>query len=94
MSYLLKDPQSNLDYEIDWGMEYLGEGDLLVQSSWDVSPEEPDGLAVQASTHDSMRAHVTVAGGVPGHVYRLGNSVVTALGRVDRRSLTLRVEAR
>jgi hypothetical protein len=27
MSFLLKDPEAVLDYAIDWGAQYLGEGD-------------------------------------------------------------------
>lgn len=94
MNFLLKDPSSSLDYEMDWGEDYLAQGDLIAQSDWTVSPVHDGGLAVVASTHDGASAQVTVTGGAAGTVYRLANNVVTASGRLDTRSLTLRVEAR
>ncbi|WP_343346185.1 hypothetical protein WJT74_01865 [Sphingomicrobium sp. XHP0239] len=93
MSLILKDPQAALDYEIDWGADYL-DGDTLVESKWSVFPHGEGGVAVSASRFATTVATVTVEGGLPGHVYRLSNQVVTAGGRSDRRSIMLRVEAR
>lgn len=94
MNFLLKDPLSSLDYEMDWGEDYLDQGDLIVQSDWTVTPDHDGGISIVAGSHDGASAQVTVAGGVAGTVYRLANSVITASGRLDTRSLTLRVEAR
>jgi hypothetical protein len=93
MTFLLKDPDAVLDYSVDWGAEYLG-SDLLSQSSWSVTPEETGGVAVDGSNFDATTTTVKVGGGAPGHVYRLINEVVTASGRVDSRSIVLRVEKR
>jgi len=93
MSLLLKDPEAVLDYSIDWGAEYLG-GDLLAQSGWSASPEEPGGLTIIGSQFDARTAIVKAAGGLPGRIYRLVNQVVTASGRTDSRSIVLRVEKR
>jgi hypothetical protein len=37
---------------------------------------------------------VKAGGGLPGRIYRLINEVVTASGRVDSRSIVLRMEKR
>ena len=93
MTLLLKDPQAILDYSVDWGAEYLGE-DQLSQSEWSVSPDETDGIAVVGSDFDATVSTVKVSGGAPGRVYRVINEVVLSSGRVDSRSIVLRVEKR
>jgi hypothetical protein len=93
MSFLMKDPGASLDYAVDWGLDYL-DGDVLLESSWAILPEEPGGLALVESAFDGLTATAKVAGGVNGRVYRLTNEVLTASGRRDRRSLMLRVEKR
>ena len=93
MTLLLKDPESALDYSVDWGAEYLC-GDALAESSWSVEPEEVDGVAVLSSDFDLLVATVTIGGGAAGRIYRLTNHVTTAAGLVDSRSIVLRVEKR
>ena len=94
MTLLLKDPEAVLDYAIDWGAEYLGEGDLLVESSWSVVPDEPEGVAILTSDFGDRLSTVQAAGGAAGRLYRLANRVMTQSGRVDERSIVLRVEQR
>ena len=93
MSLILKDPDARVDYAIDWGAHYL-DGQTIAASQWSVHPDEDDGIAVDVSSHDLQRTAVTLTGGVPGHVYRVGNRVTLSDGRSDERSLTLRVEER
>ena len=93
MSLLMKDPDAVLDYSIDWGAEYLGD-DLVADSSWAVDPDEPEGVAITGSDFDPATTTVKAAGGVPGRIYRLVNHVTLESGRVDSRSIVLRVEAR
>lgn len=94
MTFLLKDPQAVLDYAIDWGAQYLGDGDALADSSWAVLPDEVDGVAIVGSTFGDRITTVNVSGGIAGRIYRLANRVVTQSGRVDERSVVLRVESR
>lgn len=93
MSFLLKDPDAVLDYLVDWGAEYLGT-DVLTNSEWLVEPVEPGGVTVIPGEFDGRSALVKAAGGVPGHIYRLINRVTLISGRVDSRSITVRVEKR
>lgn len=93
MTLLLKDPDAVLDYSIDWGAEYLG-GDLLAASGWSVEPDEPGGVSVEGSDFDATTSTIKASGGVPGHIYRLVNQVTLESGRIDDRSIVLRVEKR
>ncbi len=93
MGYYLKDPQSRLDYHMDWAAEYLGQ-ESLSTSSWNIDPHESGGLEVVDSGHDPARAFVIVSGGIAGHVYTLTNRVTLNSGIADERTITIRVEAR
>lgn len=93
MNLLLKDPQSLLDYEMDWGADYL-DGDYLAASRWEVSPEDVAGIFISADRFDALISSATIGGGTAGMVYRLTNHIVLQSGREDRRSIQLRVEPR
>lgn len=93
MTLLLKDPDAILDYSIDWGADYLG-GDLLAQSEWSVTPDEPAGIFVAGSDFDATTSTVKAGAGIAGRLYTLTNHIVMASGRVDSRSIVLRVEKR
>jgi hypothetical protein len=93
MTLLLKDPDAVLDYSVDWGAEYLGD-DLLSTSDWSVSPDEPGGISIVGSNFDAKIATAKAGGGIAGRVYRLDNHIVMDSGRIDSRSIMLRVEKR
>ena len=94
MTLLLKDPEAMLDYGVDWDSDYLRGEDALTASQWRVEPDEAGGIAIAAERFDAAGSSVTLGGGAPGRLYRLVNSVTTALGRADARSFTVRVEKR
>ena len=94
MSLYLKDPQARIDYAIDWGAAYL-DGQMIAASDWRVESgrgRRDRDRRDRAST--CRRTAATLTGGVPGHVYRIGNRVTLSDGRSDERSLTVRVEDR
>ena len=93
MTLLLKDPDALLDYSIDWGAEYL-DGDLLSGSAWSVTPAEAGGVDVVGDDFSATVASVKAGGGNPGKLYRLVNQVTLQSGRIDSRSIMLRVEKR
>jgi hypothetical protein len=93
MTLLLKDPDAVLDYSVDWGAEYLG-GDLLAASDWSVVPDEPGGVTIAGSDFDATTTTVKAASGVAGKLYSLVNHVTLESGRIDDRSVVLRVEKR
>jgi hypothetical protein len=94
MTLLLKDPGAFLDYLIDWAPDYLTTGDLIADSIWSVTPDEPGGVVIGGSDFDATTTTVKASGGVAGHLYHLINTVTLQSGRIDERSITLRVESR
>lgn len=92
MTIHLKDPQSVIDYLIDWGAGLAGRG--VVESDWTVAPAEPGGLIVSDDAVDGAVTRATIGGGIAGHVYRATCRVVLSDDRIDERSITLRVEDR
>ncbi|MDB5668098.1 MAG: hypothetical protein JWL74_1048 [Alphaproteobacteria bacterium] len=93
MSFYLKDPGSRIDYAIDWGAFYL-DGQVVAGSAWNVFPLETGGILLDGASFDLARTAVTLSGGLAGHVYSVTNRVTLSDGRVDERSITLRVEER
>lgn len=93
MGIFLKDPAAAIDYAIDWAAGYLGIR-TVVASGWSVAPAEPGGIALQAAARSAGRTSATLAGGVPGHVYRITNEVTLSDGAHEERTLTIRCEDR
>ena len=93
MSFYLKDPGSRVDHAIDWGASYL-DGQTVAGSAWNVFPAESEGVVVEAASFDLTRTGATLSGGIAGHIYSVTNRVTLSDGRVDERSITVRVEDR
>jgi hypothetical protein len=92
MSFYLKDPQSRLDYAIDWASHLCGR--TIAASSWLIAPDEAGGIAVEEASFAPGGAAARLTGGAIGHSYRVSNRVTFSDGTTDVRSITLRVEAR
>lgn len=92
MNVYIKDPDSIVDYSMDWS-GYLRDGETVQSFQFIVDPIESGGLSVQGG--GSLMGAVTtasVAGGLVGHVYTLTCRAVLNTGIVDDRSLSVRVE--
>jgi hypothetical protein len=87
----IKDPNAIIDWAIDWGQDYLQEGETIQSSAWLVEPQEDDGIEVDSSHHTAGTAVAFLSGGVVGNVYRVTNRVTTSSGRTDDRSITMLV---
>jgi hypothetical protein len=92
MSFYLKDPQSQVDYAIEW-TGYL-DGKTIAASIWIVVPNEAGGIAIDQSGFDLERASARLSGGIEGHSYSVTNRVTLSDGSSDDRSIALRVEHR
>lgn len=92
MSFYLKDPQSRIDYAIDWSL--YTDGQAIVTSDWIVTPGEEGGIAAEEASFEPGRTAVRLSGGVAGHLYSVSNQVTFSDGTTDVRSITLRVEGR
>ena len=79
----LKDPDAVLDYEIDWST-WLGT-DTINSSSWTTGT----GITIDSDTNTTTAAKVWLSGGTAGIRYTLTNSIVTAAGREEDRSIEI-----
>lgn len=77
-----KDPNSTLDYVINWA-NWLAEGDTISSSTWIV----PSGLLLEASAFDDTRAVGWISGGTLGSTYTVINRIETSAGRKEDASL-------
>lgn len=86
-----KDPAAVVDFELDWS-SWLAEGDSITQSDWDIA----DGLTEieERRNHTDSTATVWLQGGVAGEEYAVTNTITTAQGRVDQRTVYIRVMER
>ena len=90
MSLRTKDPDSVLDWKVDWA-GYLQEGETITDSQWLVGPEEDGGISLGKKDHSETAAKAFLSGGIAGHVYRVTNRITTSFDRTDERSLMVRV---
>lgn len=87
---VLKDPQADLDYSIDW-TAWLG-GDTIATSTW--SAPGASGITVHDGSLNGSATKTTVwlSGGIPASSpYRIVNHITTAAARADDRSLIVTV---
>lgn len=96
----VRSPDSVLDYTIDWS-DWLGVGDVITESTWTAAEES--GLTVVTSSISDTTTTVWLSGGVGGtglvdgfypftakaSYYHMINTVTTAGGRTDERTLVL-----
>ena len=88
---IVKDPNANLDYKIDW-TDWLG-ADTISASTWSI-PGTAGGLTVGTSSFTTKIATVFLSGGTAGQVVRVTNRITTSLGRIDDRSFNVRLVER
>lgn len=83
----VKDPDATLDYSIDW-TDWLAEAtDTISTSSWTAEA----GITIEDDTNTTAVATVWLSGGTVNEQYDIVNEIVTAGGRTDNRTLTVRV---
>lgn len=81
-----KDPDSILDYSIDWS-NWL-EGDTLQSVDWFL----PAGITKENQSNTTTVATVWLSGGADGNVYNIVCRIVTAGGRTDEVTIRLPVK--
>jgi hypothetical protein len=85
--YLLKDPDANLDYTFDW-TEWL-DGDSISSAEVTVT-----GGTKGATSNTSTAVTVWVSGGTVGQTITVACKITTSAGRIDERSVRLKVQER
>jgi hypothetical protein len=84
-----KDPDATLDWVWDWN-EWLDEGETITNSQFFTTV----GLVISQQANTSKTATVWLSGGTAGQVYQVTNRITTSTGRIDDRSITIRVVER
>ncbi len=91
-----KDPHATLDYSIDWS-RWVPSGDSISGTpAWSVTGPDAS-LAVAGVPAPSVASGIATAwltGGTAGQTYRVTCRVTTTAGRIDDRSITVRVAER
>ncbi|MFY8163269.1 MAG: hypothetical protein ACOVKC_03430 [Brevundimonas sp.] len=77
--YILKDPVSILDYEIDW--ETWLDVDTILTSNFTVEA----GLTKASQSLTATKGIVWLSGGTLGETYLVSNTITTAGGRTENR---------
>lgn len=93
MTQFTKDPDSVVDYVLDWA-DWLANGETILSANWHVSPIEAGGLSVVSPFAEDTKRGALVADGLAGHTYRLTCRITTSMGKTADRSLILRVQER
>lgn len=83
-----KDPNATLDYTINWSSWLTT--DTISTVVWTVET----GLTVTATTNTTTTATLWVSGGEVGTEYTATCRVTTTAGRIDERSIAIRVAQR
>ena len=82
-----KDPNATLDYSIDWS-SWLAAGESLTSSTWTRSSTT---LQESNTTLTTSIATIWLAGGSAGTKYTVANKIGTTSGRVDERTIDIKV---
>ena len=85
----VKDPSSVLDWHFDW-LDWLETGETIIASTMTAD----SGLTIAADSHTDTNTTSWLAGGTSGSQYTVTNRITTNQGRIDDRSITIRVMQR
>jgi len=90
---VLKDPNAKLPFTMDWSAWLLAENDTALSAAWTV----PTGLVRESSPAESLvddKATIWLSGGTAGVIYEVMCRLTTVGGRVDDRTLQIRIQER
>lgn len=82
-----KDPDAILDYTFDWGDFLTPSDDTIFSVSWVVD----DGLTVGTHATTATTATAFVSGGTVGQLLKLTCRITTTGGRIDDRTILLKI---
>lgn len=83
-----KDPDEELDYEIDWSPR-VGT-DAIATSTWIV----PTGITSADGSNDDTTTTIWLSGGTVGTTYTLTNRIVTDAGRTMDQSVKIKIKTK
>ena len=90
MATFKKDPNATLDYTFDWGQYLEPMLDTISSVTWIVS----DNMTVVSQSNTTTTASVFLSGGLVGTDEKVICRITTLGGRVDDRSITIKIVER
>lgn len=88
LSYL-KDPSAVLDWWFDW-TDWLASDERIADHT--ITGET--GITVDSSTENAGKVNVWLSGGTAGENYKVACLIVTSAGRIDERTIWIKVTNR
>jgi hypothetical protein len=96
-SYILKDPQSQLVYSMDWS-EWLSAGQTVSTVAYSIAARANDAnppvIQSQGIDTANTRTYVEISGGTVNKIYTVTALITTDDGATDRRNFRLKMENR
>jgi len=83
-----KDPDSILDYMIDWGTWLVD--DIIISSEWDVT----GGITIDSNDFSDTTTTIWVSGGTIGRLSSFTNRIETYGGRITDRTFSIKCQTR
>lgn len=97
-SYIAKDPNAQLVYQIDWATDWMPAGDELSTVSYTVETisgdTNPLAIESQGITSDKVLTYVELSGGSDKNVYTVTCNITTVDGITDSRRFRIKCEER
>ena len=89
---IVKDPQSVVDYSINWAavLNATSPVDTISSSTWAAD----NSLIVDSDSNTTSASSVWVSAGRVGRYSKLTNTIVTTLGRTHERTITVELKPR
>ena len=88
MRVIEKDPDATLDYGFDWSA-WLASGETISTVDWTIATGLDEDSLGEVTGSDT--AKIWLSGGTAGENYSVACLITTSAGRVDERTLTIRV---
>lgn len=89
MKTFVKDPDSTLDYMIDWSLWI--DDDTIFTSEWEVVDVGINIIPGSDSFTAEGITKVFISGGTAKGSYRLKNTITTNQGRIDERTIVIEI---
>lgn len=89
MTIFVKDGEAELDFVFDWS-EWLEDGEVISTYVLTVS----DGITKESDSKTTDAVTVWLSGGTVGELYSISCKITTSLGRIDERTMKIRVKDR
>lgn len=92
--YFIKGPEEQSDYAVDWGINHLADGEVLISDlGWTITPNTavPGELAAMGHSIAGNVTTITLGGGRAGVLYAVTSKVLTSDNRILTHTIALRV---